>query len=324
MPSTTRKIVFFGTSDFSVPILERLHGEEEFEILEVVTRPDRPSGRKRVLTAPAVKRAAETFGLKVHQPESLRDPATLSRLKSLGADVFIVVSYGKILPKELLDAPPFGGVNVHASLLPAYRGASPINAAIMAGDKETGVTVMKMDEKMDEGPILSEARVAIGEEDTTATLSVKLSAAAADLLSPTLKVYLAGGVKPTPQDHSKASYCGILKREDGKIDWSKSAAEIERFIRAMQPWPEAFTHWAREGKPALKLIIKKASVLHPESRCEISGKTGAVCKLSDGTVGVDCGTGSLWLKTIQLEGKNPMDAKSFLNGYPDFIGAELV
>lgn len=324
MPQKPHTIVFFGTSDFAVPILERLRGDEDFSVVEVVTQPDRPVGRKRLLTAPAVKRAAETYGLKVHQPESLRESETLSHFKSLAADAYVVVSYGKILPKDLLETPPFGGVNVHASLLPAYRGASPISAAIAAGEKETGITIMKMDEKMDEGPLLASSRVPIGEEDTTATLSMRLSASAADLIAPTLKLYLEGGIQPKPQDHSQATYCGILDRADGKIDWSKSAVEIERFIRAMQPWPEAFTHWAREGKPAIKLTIKKAAVLHPVSKCDTSGRPGAACKLSDGTVGVNCGEGSLVLKTIQLEGKNPTDLKSFLNGYPDFIGAELV
>jgi len=143
------------------------------------------------------------------------------------------------------------------------------------------------------------------------------------MIVPTLKLYLEGGIEPKPQNHALASYCGILDREDGKIDWSKSAVEIERFIRAMQPWPEAFTHWSRGGKPVLKLTIKKAGVLHPVSKCDASGKTSTVCKLSDGTVGVNCGTGSLSLKTIQLEGKKPADLKDFLNGHPDFIGAEL-
>lgn len=323
MPQKPYRIVFFGTSDFAVPILERLRGDGDLSIVEAVTQPDRPVGRKRLLTAPAVKRAAETFGLKVYQPESLRGEEALSHFRKLEADAYVVVSYGKILPKALLEIPAFGGVNIHASLLPAYRGASPISAAIAAGEKETGITVMKMDEKMDEGPMLATSRLPIGEEDTTETLSIKLAQSGAEMIGPTLKLYLEGGIEPKPQDHSQASYCGILEREDGLIDWSKSAVEIERFIRAMQPWPEAFTHWTRGSKPALKLTIKKASVLHPESTCDAVGKRGAACKLSDGTVGVNCGTGSIILKTIQLEGKNPTDLKGFLNGYPDFVGAEL-
>ncbi len=322
MSHVPRTLVFFGTSDFAVPVLQRLQADGDFSILEVVTQPDRPVGRKRVLTASPVKRAAATFGLPVSQPESVRDEETLSHFKKLDADAFVVVSYGKILPKKLLDMPVFGGINIHASILPAYRGASPISAAILAGEKETGVTIMIMDEKMDEGPVLDVARMTISDEDTTETLTGKLAALGADLILPTLKAYFAGSLRPQPQDHAKASYSGILSRENGRIDWSKPALEIERFARAMQPWPEAFTIWTHKGK-TLKLTIKKTAVLHPTASCDAEGKKSNVCKLADGTVGVNCGTGSLQLKTIQLEGKSEMDAKAFVNGHPDFIGAEL-
>ncbi len=322
-PEKPYRIVFFGTSDFAVPILERLHHDGGFSVLEAVTQPDRPAGRKRLLTAPDVKRAALSLGIKVHQPESLRDEAAISHFKALQADAYVVVSYGKILPGKLLDIPRFGGVNVHASLLPRYRGASPINAAIAAGEKETGNSIMRMDAKMDEGPILAVQRLPIDDEDTTASLAAKLSRAASMLIGPTLKGYFEGTLVPEPQDPSKATVCGILTREDGRIDWSRSAVEIERLVRAMQPWPEAFTRWARGGKTPLKLTIKKATVLHPVSRCGNPERPGTVCKLSDGTVGVNCGEGSLILKTVQLEGKNASDLKSFLNGYPDFANAEL-
>jgi methionyl-tRNA formyltransferase len=322
MPQKPYKIVFFGTSDFAVPVLQRLQTEKDFSILQVVTQPDRPVGRKHVLTAPAVKRAALALGLTVVQPECVRGHEALSHFESLGADAYVVVSYGKILPKKLLDLPRFGGINVHASLLPAYRGASPISASITAGDEETGVTVMIMDEKMDEGPVLDYARLAITEDDTTETLTHKLSHVGADIIAPTLNAYFSGALTPQPQDNSKASYSGILSREDGRIDWTKSATELECFVRAMQPWPEAFTFWTR-GDKAQKLTIKKASVLHPTAPCDASGKTSLACKLADGTLAVNCGTGSLILKTVQLEGKNETDAKAFLNGYPDFIGTTL-
>ena len=318
----TSKIVFFGTSDFAVPVLQRLAADGDFSILEVVTQPDRPVGRKKILTAPAVKRAAETLSLPVYQPESVRGEEALAHFKKLGADAFVVVSYGKILPKALLEIPSFGGVNVHASILPDYRGASPISAAIAAGEKETGVTIMVMDEKMDEGPILDVARMPISDEDTTETLLTKLSKLGADLIVPTLKAYFSGTLVPKAQDHSKASYSGILSREDGRIDWSKSAEELERFVRAMQPWPEAFTVWTRKDKP-VKLTIKKTAVLHPTTPCDAHGKTSVICKLADGTVGVNCGKGSLQLISIQPEGKSEMDAKAFVNGHPDFIGAVL-
>ena len=162
----------------------------------------------------------------------------------------------------------------------------------------------------------------IGDEDTTEALSRKLSALAAGMIAPTLKLYVEGHVQPMPQDHSKATYTKILAREDGRVDWSRSAVEIERFVRAMSPWPGAHAAWTRKGAD-LKLTIKKASVLHPGSKCDAAGKAGTVCRLADGTLGVNCGEGSLLLDEIQLEGKNASDAKSFLNGYRDFVGAEL-
>lgn len=322
MPQKPYKIAFFGTSDFAVPILGRLKADGDFSIVEVVTQPDKPAGRKHVMTGTPVKRAAETLALPVWQPETLKDDAAAGHLSKLGVEAYVVVAYGKILPKRVLDIPSFGGVNVHGSILPFYRGASPISAAIAAGEKETGVTIMKMDEKMDEGPVMAIKKLAVGDEDTTETLSRKLSALAADVIAPTLKLYLEGMIRAEPQDHSKATYTKILTREDGRVDWKKGAVEIERLVRAMQPWPEAHALWTRKGLP-LKLTIKKAAVMHPTSKCDIGGKQGTVCKLSDGTVGVNCGEGSLQLLEIQLEGKNPIDAKSFLNGYPDFVGVSL-
>jgi len=322
MPQKPYTIAFFGTSDFAVPILERLKADEDLSIVEVVTQPDRPVGRKRTMTAPPVKRAAERLGLPLWQPETLKDEAAFERLSKLGVEAYVVVAYGKILPKRLLEIPPYGGVNVHGSILPAYRGAAPIGAAIAAGEKETGVTIMKMDEKMDEGPTLDTKRIAIDDEDTTETLARKLADLAADSIAPTLKLYLEGNLQPVPQDHSKASYTKILEREDGKIDWTRSAVEIERFVRAMRPWPEAFTTWTRKGTP-MKLTIAKAAVMHPTAKCDVGGKVGAVCKVSEGGIGVNCGEGSLQLIEVQLEGKKPSDLKSFLNGHPDFVGSAL-
>ncbi len=322
MPQKPYSIVFFGTSDFAVPVLQSLKADGDFSIVEVVSQPDRPAGRKKIMTAPAVKRAAETLGLPVYQPESVRDEDALAHFKNLGADAFVVVSYGKILPKKLLDIPAFGGVNVHASILPAYRGASPISAAIAAGEKETGVTIMVMDEKMDEGPILHIAHLPISDDDTTDSLTPKLAKLGGDEIVPTLKAYLSGALAPKPQEHAQASYTRILAREDGHMDWTKSATEIERFVRAMQPWPEAFTFWTRKGKK-LKITIKKSEILHPTVKCSEGAETASVCTLADGTVCVNCGEGAIELLRIQLEGKNEMDAKAFVNGYPDFVGAVL-
>ena len=322
MPQKPYRIAFFGTSDFAVPILERLASDGDFSIAHVVTQPDKPAGRKRVLTASPVKRAAEALGLAIWQPATLKDEAAFERLSALGVDALVVVAYGKILPKRILEIPAFGGVNVHGSILPFYRGASPISAAIAAGEKETGVTIMKMDERMDEGPVLAIEKLPIGDEETTETLSRRLSALAADVIAPTLKLYLEGMLQPTPQDHAKASYTKILAREDGRVDWTKGAVEIERFARAMRPWPEAHALWTRKGVP-LKLTIKKAAVMSPTAKCDATGRPGTVCRLADGTLGVNCGQGSLQLQEIQLEGKNAVDVRSFLNGYPDLVGATL-
>lgn len=322
MPQKPYRIAFFGTSDFAVPILERLNADEDFSVVEVVTQPDKPVGRKRVMTGSAVKRAAEALGLALWQPATVKDDTAAEHLSTLDVQTFVVVAYGKILPKRVLDIPPFGGVNVHASILPFYRGASPIGAAIAAGEKETGVTVMLMDEKMDEGPALATEKLAIDEEDTTASLTPRLAELGAQMIGPALKLYLEGHVQPVPQDHPRATYTKILAREDGRVDWTRGAIEIERFGRAMFPWPEAHALWMRKGVP-LKVTIKKASVLHPKSKCDTAGRPGTICKLADGTVGVNCGEGSLLLREIQLEGKNPIDTKSFLNGYPDFVGATL-
>lgn len=315
------RIAFFGTSDFAVPTLEALARDTAFSVTLVVTQPDRPVGRKRLLTAPPVKRAAEALGIPVFQPETLKGEAAEARLAAEKADLFVVVSYGRILPKGVLEIPPRGCVNVHGSLLPRHRGASPFAAAISTGDKETGVTVMLMEPTLDTGPVLATAKIPITETDDAGTLSLKLAKEAADLIVPTLKLYLEGHLKPTPQDAAAATMTRTLTRDDGRIDWSRSAEEIERFVRAMRPWPGAFTFWTRGGR-ALRLAVHQADVLHHESLCG-SGKPGAVCRLADGSMGVDCGTGSLAIRKLQLEGKDRTDGKSFLNGYPDIVGATL-
>lgn len=320
-PETPYRLVFFGTSDFAVPVLERLAGDGDFSLALVVTQPDRPVGRKRLLMAPPVKRAAEALGLPVFQPETLKGEEAEARLAAEKADLFVVVSYGQILPRRILGLPPRGCVNVHGSLLPRHRGAAPIAAAIAAGDKETGVTVMLMEPTLDTGPILAAAKIPVAETDDAGALALKLAKKAADLVGPTLKLYLEGHLKPAPQDDASATMTRTLTRDDGRIDWSRSAVEIERFTRAMRPWPGAFTAWTRGGR-ALRLAVHQADVLHPESPCG-TGKPGTVCRLADGSMGVDCGKGSLAIRKLQLEGKDGTDGKSFLNGYPDIIGVML-
>jgi methionyl-tRNA formyltransferase len=316
------KIVFFGTSDFAVPILEALRRETSFQVSLAVTQPDKPAGRKQVLTASPVKRAALTLGIELFQPETLKDVATSARLKKEKADAFVVVAYGKILPAAVLEIPRLGCLNVHGSLLPKYRGASPISAAIAAGEMETGVTIMRMDEKMDTGPILKESRLEVREDDTTATLAKRLADTAAEDMVPTLKLYAEGHLKPRPQDDAAATYTKILTKEDGRVDWKKSAEEIERFFRAMKPWPEAFSKWTRKSQE-LKLTFKALEVLHPNVGCAENAAPGQVFKLNDGSLALNCGKGSIKILKLQLEGKPETDAGSFLNGYADIIGTVL-
>lgn len=316
------RIAYFGTSDFAVPALERLRADGDFLVVEAVTQPDKPVGRKRLLTAPPVKRAAESLGIPVWQPTTLKDEAALAHLQALDVDAYVVASYGKILPRRVLDVPRFGGINLHASLLPAWRGASPIAAAIAAGDAETGVTVMLMDEKLDEGPELARRALPIDADDTTETLSRKLAELGAEMVGAAVKGWIEGRIEAVPQDHAKATFTKILEREDGRIDWKKSAGEIERLVRALKPWPEAHALWTRKGQP-LRLTLKRAALIHPTSACGPDLRPGSVCRLADGTVGVNCGQGSLQLVEVQLEGKNAMDARSFVNGHPDFVGSRL-
>jgi len=234
-------IVFIGTPDFAVPSLRRL-AADGFEIGAVVTQPDRPTGRHRnKLTPPPVKEAARELGLAVIQPESLRDAAAVEQLHALRPEVMIVVAYGQILRQNVLDIPTYGVINVHASLLPTHRGASPIAAAILAGEEETGVSIMLMDAGMDTGPVLAQRSAAISPQDTTGSLSERLADVGADLLAVTLPHWLTGEITPQPQDNSRATVTRLTRKEDGAIDWSLPAEEVWRRVRAYNPWPGAYT-----------------------------------------------------------------------------------
>lgn len=311
------RIVFMGTPAFAVPSLAALHEagkEQHWEIVAVVTQPDRPAGRgKRVVISP-VKETALDLGLPVLQPGRLRrEPEAVEALRSLAPDVIVVAAYGQILPKTVLEIPRFGCVNVHASLLPAYRGASPITAAILDGREETGVSIMLMDEGMDTGPVLAQTRQPIRGDDTTASLGERLAEQGAALLVKTLPGWLRGEVAPVDQSElpGEPSICRLVKKEDGRIDWSRPAAYIERMTRAYTPWPSAFTTW----KGAL-FKIWSADVASG------SAAPGQVLGL-DGGVAVGTGDGLLVLRTVQPAGKRAMDIRSFLNGAPDFVGARL-
>ncbi|MDQ1003778.1 methionyl-tRNA formyltransferase [Neobacillus niacini] len=234
------RIVFMGTPDFSVPVLQRII-EDGYEVIGVVTQPDRPVGRKKVLTPPPVKVEALKHGIPVYQPEKIRQKEEIEKILSLNPDLIITAAFGQILPNEILKAPAHGCINVHASLLPELRGGAPIHYALIQGKKKTGITIMYMIEKLDAGDILTQSEVEITEEDNVGTLHTKLSKAGAALLSETLPNLLEGKLTPIPQDNEKATFAYNIKREQEKIDWSKTGEEIYNHIRGLNPWPVAFT-----------------------------------------------------------------------------------
>lgn len=306
------RIVFMGTPSFAVPSLEKL--TEHYEITAVVTQPDRPAGRKRRLTPPPVKKAALARGLPVWQPPTLRAPEALARLRALAPDLIVVVAFGQILPADVLAVPPHGCLNVHGSLLPKYRGAAPLPAAILAGETETGVTLMRMDEGLDTGPIIAQAACPIAPDDTTATLGERLARLGTDLLLETLPAWLAGEITPQSQDDSQASYCRIIAKSDGRLDWQLPAEALARRVRAYFFWPTAFTAW--QGKP---LKVLRAAPL-PDWRGE--RQLGEVIVIDDGA-GVVTGKGVLRLLKVQLAGKRAMPIEEFLRGRRGFVGSVL-
>ena len=306
------RIVFMGTPAFAVPPLEKL--AQSYEIAAVVTQPDRPAGRKRRLTPPPFKEAALALDLPVWQPPTFRTPEAVARLRALAPDLVVVVAFGQILRADVLAVPPHGCLNVHGSLLPRHRGAAPVTAAILAGENETGITLMQMDKGMDTGPIIAQATSPIMPDDTTATLRDRLCHLGADLLIEMLPAWLAGEIVPRPQDDSSATYCRPIAKSDGQLDWRRPAKELARQVRAYIPWPTAFTTW--QGK---QLKVLGATPL-PAWRGE--GQPGQVIALEDGA-GVVTGEGLLCLETVQRAGKRAMTAKEFLRGQQGFVGSQL-
>ena len=306
------KLIFMGTPDFAVPVLKALIGR--YEIVGVVTQPDRRAKRGRKLEASPVKVAALAHDLPVLQPPSLRRPDVVAELRALAPEVIVVAAFGQILPAEVLAIPPKGCLNVHASLLPRCRGAAPVAAAILAGEEETGVTIMLMDEGLDTGPVLSQATCSISPQDTRESLRTRLAQLGADLLMDTLPRWLAGAIEPQPQDHDQATYCGIIAKEDGLIDWSQSAVEICRSCRAYCSWPGIYTYW--RGK-----LLK---VLSAGSLPQWSGEEepGRVMALDEG-LAVATGEGALLLGEVQLAGKKALSAEVFARGQRDFVGSVL-
>lgn len=290
-----------GTPAFAVPSLSVLARTENVTL--VVTNPDRPSGRGQALSLPPVKVEAHRLGLPVFQPEKAKHPDSVARIASEKPDLIVVAAYGQILPKSILDIPARGCINVHASLLPKYRGAAPINWAVARGETMTGVTIMKMDIGMDTGPMLLVREMPISEEDTAQTMYEKLSRLGAEALSEALSGLHGGTLSEIPQDNALATYAPMLKKEHGQIDWSRPAAEVRDLIRGMAPWPSAFTSHA--GK-ALKIL--SASV------CEGRGEPGEILEVGRDGMMVACGEGALALGQVQPEGGRAMPSRDYARG----------
>jgi methionyl-tRNA formyltransferase len=284
-----------------------------------VTQPDRPVGRSARPVPPPVKSLAQEHGLPVLQPPSLRRPAALAALARLRPEVGIVAAYGAILRPDVLALPPQGYLNVHASLLPRWRGAWPVGAAILAGDAETGATIMRLDAGMDTGPILARRPTPIRPQDTTASLQERLATLGADLLVEVLPAYLAGRLVPEPQDDRAATYSQMVRKEDGRLDWSRPAPELERQVRAMQPWPVAWTVW---GDKTLRILAAHVLPGTPEGAPAEETEPGRVVRHRSG-VAVATGAGWLGLDRLQLEGRGVVTGEAFVNGYRTFPGSVL-
>ncbi|MFP3916330.1 methionyl-tRNA formyltransferase [Lysinibacillus telephonicus] len=298
-------VVFMGTPAFSVPILRMVH-EEGYEVLAVVTQPDRPVGRKRVLTPPPVKDEAIRLGLHVIQPEKLRDSSELDEILSLNPDIIITAAFGQILPKKLLDAPRLGCINVHASLLPKYRGGAPIHQAILDGEEKTGVTIMYMAEKLDAGDIISQREIAIEETDDTGSMFDKLSILGRDLLKDTLPLIVEGKNERLKQDETKATFAHNISREQERIDWSKDARTVFNQVRGLSPWPTAYTTFQGDN---VKVWAAKMALT------STNAEPGEVIKINKDSFEVAAGDGkSIAILELQPAGKKRMTAEEYLRG----------
>ena len=308
------RIVFMGTPDFSVPTLEALVASEH-EVVGVVTQPDKPKGRGKEIHMSPVKECALQHNIPVYQPVRARDEAFVDEMRALNPDVMVVIAFGQILPKSLLELPKYGCVNIHASLLPKYRGAAPIQWAVINGDEETGITTMMMDVEMDTGDMLEKTVVKLDPEETGGSLFDRLSLLGGDLILSTLSKLEKGEITPVPQDHEKATYVKKISKSMGDIDWTMDAVSIERLVRGLNPWPSAFTRW--NGK---MLKIWEAKGL-PDP--DVKLPCGSVISASDEGLKIQTGAGVLCVTSLQLEGKKRMDTAAFLRGYQVAAGSMM-
>jgi len=313
------RVVFMGTPEFTVPCLEHLV-LNQYQVVAVYTPPDKPAGRGRSLLAPPLKRAAEAWRLPVVQVAGFKSAEAVAQLAGWRPDVIVVFAYGQILPQPVLDIPRYGCINVHPSLLPRFRGAAPVAAAILAGVEFTGVSIMLMDKGLDTGPVLARAQIPVSGRDTTGSLSAKLSLIAARLLQEALVRRVRGELRPQPQNEAEATYCQPIAKEEGEIDWSLPAVDLWRRVRAFQPWPGCYTTW--QGKQ-LKII---EAVPLPEASALEAGRVVDLAPLAGSSLaafGVSSAAGVLGVCRVQLEGRRAMSAAEFLRGQRQFIGALL-
>lgn len=297
----SKRVVFMGSPDFSLASLRLL--AQHYQVVGVVTQPDRASGRGRELKAPPVKLLAQELNIPIIQPEKLRNPEAMQQLQAWNPDLIVVAAFGQILKKDVLELPPYGCINIHASLLPRWRGAAPINAAVLAGDEETGVTIMKMDVGLDTGPMLAMKTIRIKPDDTAGSLFEALATLGADLLIETLPAYMDGKLTPQPQPEDGATYAPMLKKEDGRLAFNQPALELERRIRAMNPWPGAWFEW--DGN-----LLKVSRGIVGEAKGKAVGNRFIV----DGRPAVQCADGVLILEEVLPPGKKIMSGKAFLSG----------
>lgn len=315
---TDQRIIFFGTSAFAIPVLETLV-KEKYRVVAVITTPDEPTGRKQILTPPPIKLAAQRLGLPVLQPLNLKDPDFLKVINyELKVDLGIVAAYGKIIPSELINSLEHGIINIHPSLLPKYRGPSPIQSAILNGEQETGVTIIKIDQQVDHGPILAQSEKWKTQNKKYKELHDELAVLGAELLIKTLPDYLAGKIKLVEQDYSQVTFTKIIKKEDGRINWHQEAQQIYNQFRAFHVWPEICTTWKDKILKVTDCQVSENQPYHGHEKIYI----GVVYE-ENGMIYVPCGKGHIEIQRVQLEGGKEMPINDFLSGHRDFIGSLL-
>ena len=314
-----RQLIFWGTSSFAADLLKSL-SRQGLVFDWIISQPDRPGNRKKMQPSP-VKQLAQEKNWPFQQPEKL-DFKIKSFLEKEKPALFVVAAYGKILPADLLDLPSWGAINIHASLLPQYRGASPIQSALSSGDKKTGITLIRMNKKMDEGPIITQEEVSIHSDDDYVSLEKKLALKAGEMLPEQIDLWLKGKIKPVPQDHESATYCRLIEKKDGKVDWQRPAETIHNQFRAFSVWPGIFSFWDRGDQKPERIKIFSGG-FRPDDAFSRNLTPGQIFSLPDKPVCIKAGIGYLLVNQLQLEGKKILNAADFINGQPAFKQALL-